>query len=216
MVPGYEIELVGKLLLAFVFGIVIGLDRERSGKPAGIRTQMLICVGSALLAGISVHLIDKFPVPHGTPHPDPARLMAQIVSGIGFVGAGVILKNHNKVSGVTTAATLWTTAAIGIAIGAEFYISAAFTTVLVLLLEPLALIQYRFGLKTYAYILKVPKSRWPKCLDLLSDLHIKYRVRKGDHENGQFVVYSSEEKKKMLSEKLAYRRIAFEMFEVED
>src|SRR3990167_721881 len=81
--------IIERVLVAFVAGVVVGLDRERSGKAAGIRTQMLVCVGSALMASISVYLGEAY----GIVSADPARLMAQIVSGIGFLGAGVIIKN---------------------------------------------------------------------------------------------------------------------------
>src|SRR5690349_20743179 len=100
-IPSYEQTMALQLFLAFIVGLAIGYERDHGGKPAGMRKQMLICVGSALLAGISIHLGDKYLVDGA--RADPARLMAQIVTGIGFVCAGVILKNSNRVTGVTTA-----------------------------------------------------------------------------------------------------------------
>jgi putative Mg2+ transporter-C (MgtC) family protein len=208
---GYEFELIGQLIIAFVFGVLIGFDRERSGKAAGIRTQMLICVGSALLAGISVHIANKY----GTVG-DPSRLMAQIVTGIGFVGAGVIIKSQHRVSGVTTAATIWTTAAIGIAIGSGFYVPAVVTTIFVLLLDPLAALQYKYGLKSYAYVLKVPKDDWEEVRKILKHLQMKYRITNISHEGRQMLISSSEEKKRIFLEKMSDKGITFDISEVED
>ncbi len=207
----FELDLIVKLLIAFVFGVLIGFDRERSGKAAGIRTQMLICVGSALLAGISVHIGTKYGYPG-----DPARLMAQIVTGIGFVGAGVIIKSGHRVSGVTTAATIWTTAAIGIAVGSGFYLSAIATTILVLLLEPMAAFQYKYGFKAYPYNLKLIQDDWDEVEKILTKLHIKYKITNISHIGRQIVIYSSEEKKKDLLGKLTENSVDFELVSVED
>ncbi len=207
----FELDLVVKLLIAFCFGVLIGFDRERSGKAAGIRTQMLICVGSALLAGISVHLGVKYGYPA-----DPARLMAQIVTGIGFVGAGVIIKSGHRVSGVTTAATIWTTAAIGIAVGSGFYLSAIATTILVLLLEPMAAFQYKYGFKAYPYNLKLSMRDWDEIEKILLKLHIRHKITNISHVERQVTIYSSEEKKKDLLEKLTDKKVSFELLSVED
>ena len=213
-IPPYEWTLVFKIVIAFIVGIIIGYDRERSGKAAGIRTQMLICVGSALIAGISVHLGDKFVPVAGGARPDPARLLAQIVTGIGFVGAGVILKSNQRVTGITTAATLWVTAAIGIAIGSEFYLAAAVTTIFVLLLEPIARLQYQFGLKSHPYILQVLTDHQKEVLTALKSLRIKHKIGEEIGEHTQFIIYSSERKNQQLSEIL--RSIPFELEEAEE
>lgn len=210
--PGYELELIGQLIIAFVFGSLIGFDRERSGKAAGLRTQMLICVGSALLAGISVHIAEKYNISGA----DPSRLMAQIVTGIGFVGAGVIIKSQHRVSGVTTAATIWTTAAIGIAVGSGFYMPAIVTTLFVLLLDPLAALQYKYGLKSYAYVLKIPKQDWEEASKLMKHVGMRYRITNISHEGRQVTIFSSEEKKRMLLEKLSEKNIMFDSSEIED
>ena len=118
-----------RLLLAAVLGGAIGLEREISGKPAGFRTNLLICVGATLLMELSIGvaaLVD----PRQT-NADPARIAAQIVSGIGFLGAGTIIQSRGSVVGLTTAATLWVVAAIGMAVGARAYVEADGTTVLV-------------------------------------------------------------------------------------
>jgi uncharacterized membrane protein YhiD involved in acid resistance len=215
-IPSYEKELILKVLIAFVIGITIGFDRERSGKVAGIRTQMLICVGSALLAGISVHLGDSLYPADGQMHGDPARLMAQIVSGIGFVGAGVILKTHQRVTGVTTAATLWTTAAIGIAIGSGFYAVSIVTTTLVLLLEPIAHLQYKYGLKTSPYALKLPQSQWESAKKMLQNLNIKHKLEDSDGDILHFTIFSSSHTNKILEKHFNQKQIQYEIDELED
>jgi len=120
-----------------------------SGKPAGLRTNILICVGAALLTEVSIAFPDL--AVNELVRADPARLTAQIVSGIGFLGAGTIIQARGSVTGLTTAATLWVVAAIGIAVGGRAYTEAVGTTVLVLftlvLLARLeaALVQKRTG-----------------------------------------------------------------------
>ncbi|HLU24409.1 MAG TPA: MgtC/SapB family protein, partial [Longimicrobiales bacterium] len=102
------------------------------GKPAGLRTNLLICVGAALLTELSI-AIARMAEPAGFRTADPARLAAQIVSGIGFLGAGTIIQARGSVVGLTTAATLWVVAAIGIAAGSGAYVEAVGTTVLVII-----------------------------------------------------------------------------------
>jgi putative Mg2+ transporter-C (MgtC) family protein len=125
-----HLELLGRLVLAAVLGGMIGLEREASGKPAGFRTNLLICLGAALLTDLSIY-ISKAADP-AAPVADPGRIAAQIVSGIGFLGAGTILQFRGSVVGLTTAATLWVVAAIGIAVGARAYIEAVGATALVM------------------------------------------------------------------------------------
>jgi len=121
-------DLLGRLLLAAVLGGIIGLEREWSGKPAGFRTNLLICVGAALLTELSLAVAASAD-PWMTA--DPGRIAAQIVSGIGFLGAGTIIQSRGNVVGLTTAATLWVVAAIGMAVGTRAYMEAAGATVLV-------------------------------------------------------------------------------------
>ncbi|HEX7051452.1 MAG TPA: MgtC/SapB family protein [Longimicrobiales bacterium] len=125
-----RLDLLGRLLLAATLGGLIGLEREVSGKPAGFRTNLLICVGAALLTELSV-AIARAANPLDT-SADPTRIAAQIVSGIGFLGAGTIIRARGSVVGLTTAATLWVVAAIGMAVGARAYIEAVGTTLLVI------------------------------------------------------------------------------------
>src|SRR5690606_28146047 len=123
-----RLDLLIRLLLAALLGGLIGLEREISGKPAGLRTNILICVGAALLTDLSVGIGLLTPE---RPNADPARIAAQIVSGIGFLGAGTIIQSRGSVVGLTTAATLWVVAAIGMAVGARAYVEAVGTTILV-------------------------------------------------------------------------------------
>ncbi|MEN8376750.1 MAG: MgtC/SapB family protein [Gemmatimonadota bacterium] len=123
-----RLDLLGRLVLAAALGGAIGIERELEGKPAGFRTNLLICVGAALLTELSVLMVDAAgPAGAG----DPARIAAQIVSGIGFLGAGTIIQARGTVSGLTTAATLWVVAAIGIAVGAGAWGEAIGATALV-------------------------------------------------------------------------------------
>lgn len=129
-VDDLQLGLLGRLLLAAVLGGTIGFEREIAGKPAGLRTNLLICVGSALFTELSVE-ITRFSTGPG-PRPDPGRIAAQIVTGIGFLGAGTILRSHGRISGLTTAATVWVVAAVGVAVGARAYAAAVGTTALVM------------------------------------------------------------------------------------
>jgi putative Mg2+ transporter-C (MgtC) family protein len=124
-----RLDLLGRLVLAASLGGVVGLEREISGKPAGLRTNLLICVGAALLTDLSI-TISRMAGPLVVT--DPARIAAQIVSGVGFLGAGTIIQARGSVLGLTTAATLWVVAAIGMAVGASAYVEAIGTTILVI------------------------------------------------------------------------------------
>jgi len=120
----FRLELFLQLCLATLFGGAIGLERELGGKPAGLRTNILICLGSVLYTKLSVAM--------AAGNADPTRIAAQIVTGVGFIGAGTILHARGAVVGLTSAATIWVVAAIGVALGAASYWEAAGTTLLVL------------------------------------------------------------------------------------
>ena len=118
-------EIVLKLVLSVLLGGAIGFEREVGNRPAGLRTHILVSIGAALIM-----LISKYGFGEGS---DPARLAAQVVSGIGFLGAGTILRTGNTVQGLTTAASLWVCGGIGLAVGNGFYFGAIITTILVLI-----------------------------------------------------------------------------------
>ena len=126
-----------RLIVAAALGALIGLEREIHDHPAGMRTHLLVSLGSA---GFTVLSIAAFPAPGA----DPARIAAQIVTGIGFLGAGAILKEGATIRGLTTAASLWATAAVGMAAGAGAWITAVSITVIVIVsLWPLRLVANR-------------------------------------------------------------------------
>lgn len=126
-----QLAALGRLILAGLLGGLIGLERELKSKPAGLRTTLLICIGAAVFTHLSLYLAELGG--EGGFRSDPARLAAQIIPGIGFIGAGAILHARGRVTGVTTAATLWVVTAIGIAVGAGAYTEAIGTTLMVLL-----------------------------------------------------------------------------------
>jgi putative Mg2+ transporter-C (MgtC) family protein len=138
-------EVLLRLALAGVLGASIGLERELREREAGLRTHLLVCVGSALFTIVSAYGFRDFLLHGGSVvRADPTRIAAQIVTGIGFLGAGAIIRQGLSVRGLTTAATLWVVAAIGVAAGAGYYSAAAITTVLVILsLWPLRIVAYR-------------------------------------------------------------------------
>ncbi|CAM3395718.1 MULTISPECIES: MgtC/SapB family protein [Paenibacillus] len=123
-----------RLLLAALLGGLIGWERERRNKQAGLKTHLLVAVGSTLIMLTSIYGFDSLLINHPNARFDPARLAAQVVSGIGFLGAGAILRRSNHIiSGLTTAATLWVAAAIGLSVGSGFYWPAVVTTAIVLI-----------------------------------------------------------------------------------
>lgn len=136
-----RLDLLLKLGLAVLLGGVIGLEREISGKPAGLRTNILICVGAALLTDVSIGIVRG---PTGAYIGDPSRLAAQIITGIGFIGAGTIMQASGTITGLTSAATIWVVCAIGITVGAGFYLEAVGAGLVVaLVLSGLGTLEHR-------------------------------------------------------------------------
>lgn len=127
-----NLEIIIRLILASILGALLGLERESSNRPAGFRTHVLVTLGSALIMLVSK---DGF-IFDGVRTGDPARLAAQVISGIGFLGAGTIMKTGDSIKGLTTAASLWVSAGLGLAIGAGYYLGgivAGFIALLTLL-----------------------------------------------------------------------------------
>jgi putative Mg2+ transporter-C (MgtC) family protein len=126
-------QMVIRLLLAAALGSVVGLERERLDWAAGLRTHMLVCLGASLFM-----MVSSFGFMDALGHPkvslDPSRVAAQVVSGIGFLGAGTIILRRNVIHGLTTAASLWAVAAVGLAVGGGLYASALATTFLILVI----------------------------------------------------------------------------------
>lgn len=129
--PIDEKEISLRLALAFLVGAFIGAERKTRHKPAGLRTHALVGLGAALFTIISVYGFLEFTgPPYFRANMDPARIAAQIVVGVGFIGGGLIFRDDNKVSGLTTAASIWLTAGLGTGIGAGMYFTVFVATVL--------------------------------------------------------------------------------------
>lgn len=130
----YEI-IVYRILIAIFLGFIIGLERQLNCKVAGIKTHILVCVGSTVFTLLSIYGFSGlalFGQVAKLTH-DPARIAAQVIPGIGFIGAGAIWKSNNNVIGITTASTLWITASVGMAVGSGYYFLSIFTTLAVLI-----------------------------------------------------------------------------------
>ena len=145
-------EYIFRVMLASFCGIIVGLERTKRSKEAGIRTHCIIACASALIMIISKYGFTDMigHVADGTRGADPARIAAQVISGISFLGAGVIIKNGNTVKGLTTAAGIWATAAIGLSCGAGLYSIALFVTFLIIVVQ---LIMHKFNVGNDAYSL---------------------------------------------------------------
>lgn len=117
-----------RLLVSAVLGGFVGIERENKKRAAGLRTHVLVCIGSALVMVLSEYLFHQY---QGLTNVDPARLGAQVISGIGFLGAGTIIKQGISVQGLTTAASLWAVACIGLATGSGYYSAAIIAAVIV-------------------------------------------------------------------------------------
>jgi putative Mg2+ transporter-C (MgtC) family protein len=122
-----ETTVLARLAMALLMSGLIGFEREAGGKPAGMRTHMLVCLGATLFMIISIDAPSFFP---GAKSVDPGRIAAQVVTGVGFLGAGTIIRAGGSVKGLTTAASIWAVSAIGLAIGAGYYMAAAMATAL--------------------------------------------------------------------------------------
>ena len=162
-----QLGLLLKLGLATLLGGVIGLERELSGKPAGLRTNILICIGATLFTVVSIHMI-----PLGQEgRLDASRIPAQIVSGVGFIGAGAILHARGSVTGLTSAATIWVVAAIGVALGTSAYVEAVGTALLVMLvlwgLRSVERLVARQSAKSHVFVHARPEASAPEEIEAL-------------------------------------------------
>ncbi|MBS1950273.1 MAG: Mg(2+)-transport-ATPase-associated protein MgtC [Cytophagales bacterium] len=193
-----DLEVALRLLVSFVIGTAIGLEREYRSKAAGLRTMIMICLGSTIFTEISMNL--------GANNPD--RLAANIVTGIGFLGGGVIFKDGLTISGITTATTIWISAALGMAVGAgEYFVAIVGSGVVLVVLTFLENVQgwierwhqsrtYKIGFlpdhDSHAYIEKI-----------LIDLNLSYKKKRDIKDNHSFVViyevFGSEKKLEMFT-----------------
>lgn len=122
-----NVQSIVKILIAVLIGGLIGLEREASKRPAGLRTHILVCVASAMVMDVNLAMA-KIYIPS-----DPMRLGAQVISGMGFLGAGTIIKEGDHVKGLTTAAGLWSVACLGLVIGSGYYLMAVFASLIMIL-----------------------------------------------------------------------------------
>jgi len=144
------------LVAATVLGGAIGLEREFHGRPAGLRTHIIVCLGSTMIMLISMQLYHLFPTIGITARPDPSRIAAGIVTGIGFIGAGAIMKLKSSNRGLTTAACIWFAASLGIVVGVGAYTLAVVGTVFALgVLMLLAAFEHHLGVATYRELIVV-------------------------------------------------------------
>ena len=190
-----------RILLAMLLGALIGLERERRRQPAGFRTHTVLAVGSALICIVSLFM----PSVYGSGlNVDPSRIASQVVSGIGFLGAGAILRMGVSVKGLTTAASLWTTAGIGLAVGAGMYVLSVFSTlVLLLVLSLMSKIEREFLSKKSLRQIKVLAKDSPNTLDKITETFgeaniLKVKRSEGAVEISLEVPYDGEE----ISEKI--------------
>lgn len=200
-----------KLLLAFACGAAIGIERELSDKPAGLRTNMLICVGSTLITMVSLHVALTY-ASHQVNIADPGRIAAQIVSGIGFIGAGTIIQARGAVHGLTTAATIWVMAGIGLAIGSGAYGAAIATTVVLLaILVALRRVEWRLLERRKHFVhFRVTARREGGVLHQLNELAARHGIsledldlsRRGDRMEAEFALTCSTETRDALVEGL--------------
>ena len=200
-----DIAIAVKLVLAILCGGAIGFERELSRKAAGLRTNVLICMGSALFMIVSRH------IGGGAPYTDPARLVAQVVTGIGFLGAGVILQARGSVTGLTTAATIFIVAAVGITIGEGMVGLALLSTALIIIVLVVLRRVERFVLKRqrmFHYSLKTrdPAQFLESLLDLLERQNLQLEDfdvdnnPEGEHVVRLSVVTSIDGNRRLLSE----------------
>lgn len=156
----FDVELImlTRILVACLLGGIIGLERESLNRPAGFRTHMLVTVGSALCMALN----ELFVLSNPGLSLDPGRLGAAVIQGIGFLGAGTIIREGNNVSGLTTAASLWTVACVGLAVGSGHFVLAVATTVIVLLiLETFARIENKIAKSRARYIYSIETENRP-------------------------------------------------------
>jgi putative Mg2+ transporter-C (MgtC) family protein len=193
-----------RLVLAGILGGIIGLEREIKHKPAGLRTNMFICFGSAMFTILSYELASEYAGDH-------TRIAAQIIPGIGFIGAGSILHSRGSVSGLTTAATLFVVASVGMAIGGGLYLTGVFATfVLLLALFILGRVEAKYELKPLLMNYEVTGDQADEIIAELNrildveqqDMAMIRAERVGDHARVQFAIDANRQDHRDLMDQL--------------
>ena len=181
---GLDLEVLLQMGLAVVLGGAIGFERELRGRPAGLRTLILVCLGSTIIMIVSTQLASQFSTGPGEDviRVDPGRIAAGIVTGIGFLGGGVVLKLGDIVRGVTTAATIWFVAALGIAIGEGHYGLAVVSTLLgILVLSALHSVEAFFGAALHRILkLRIASDRSDAAVASVREMFMKSHAKLQD------------------------------------
>ncbi len=165
------LTIIARLLLAAALGGIVGLERELRRKPAGLRTNMFICMGSALFTLLSEEISQRFGDPSHT------RIVSSLIPGIGFIGAGAIIRERGSVVGLTTAATVFVIASVGMAVGAGLYMTAVFAGLLILVaLSLLGWIEDRFSLKTRLMTFRVTTAHLEEVMARTNQLLVEMKV----------------------------------------
>ncbi|OPH56553.1 magnesium transporter MgtC [Paenibacillus ferrarius] len=171
-----QVHITIRLVLALFLGGLIGFEREVSSHAAGLRTHILVCVGSSLVMLLSMYGFSAF-VNEVNVRLDPSRLAAQVISGIGFLGAGTIIFNGRSITGLTTAASLWVVAGIGLAVGAGFYYPAILVCFMVLIsLWILNKVEHKYFNGKKVRVLKIQAADQPGTLGVITTLLGKQNV----------------------------------------
>lgn len=181
-----EVTLVSaifKLCLSLVLGSIVGLERKRKGQSAGIRTFALISMGATLAMLISIYVPQVY---LGLKNGDPSRIAAQVVSGIGFLGAGAIIQMKGSVKGLTTAAGIWMIAAIGLTVGVGLYaISIVATALILIILVPLERFEHRVGMGSDSRIIRIKVGCVVEDIECYREIFKQHKV----HLSSVFVEY---------------------------
>ena len=190
-----DVNLIGaisKLVLSLVLGATIGMERRRKGQIAGLRTFALISMGATLAMLISIYIPQEY---LGLKNGDPGRIAAQVVSGVGFLGAGAIIQMKGSVRGLTTAAGIWMTACIGLAVGAGMYLISIIATLLIIfILVNIERIEQRHNFLWESKIIRVKVHGIIDDIQSLrdiitcNDIHISDEFMKFDYENQHTIV----------------------------
>ncbi|MCF0074859.1 MgtC/SapB family protein [Dyadobacter sp. CY261] len=193
-------EDIYKLLISFILGAIIGTEREYRSKSAGLRTLILIAMGSTLFTILSIKISS-----------DAGRIAANIVTGIGFIGAGIIFRENNRVVGITTAAIVWVTAAVGMGIGAGFYevtiVCFVISGMSLVILSPVQkLIRRKSQIRNYRLMCVYQKKTLKMYEELFADYDLKVlrgeQSRSGNHITGSWTLQGSEKKHEKLTHRL--------------
>jgi putative Mg2+ transporter-C (MgtC) family protein len=187
MLYDLNLYIIGRLMLAALLGGIVGLERELSHKPAGLRTNMLICLGAALFTIISTESARAFGAG------DPTRIAAQIIPGIGFIGAGVVIRERGAIIGITSAATIFMVASIGMAAGSGLIVTSIFAALLLLgCLVVLGNVEQRLGLHARMMNFRITAADAGNLVErvrqIASDLAIQPRHWRADKTERGFLI----------------------------